>query len=292
MARVMETVSTFNSLLRTLIALVVTALVCGGLWFGYQHYYAADLAIQAKDLLLADANSQIESQMQVIALKDDSIARLDAEVASKSQEIQRLDTEVAAQEVEIQQLDTAMRLLKMDHRLATLTVIDQHEDAETKQLQTRIEFVEVDDAGKPVGQPRTFDIQGDLVYIDHLIVKFKDEYVQNADVLRGTSICSFRRIFGEHQKPSEGFLLDEEGVRPQAYAGGNQPTPFERKIWDDFWNIANDLEKAQSLGIRAIHGDAVSIKLRPGKKWELSLRASSGLTPKPIEKDSSDLPAL
>ncbi len=289
MPPVMETVSTLNSMLRTLIALVITALACGGLWFGYQHFYAADIAIQAKDQELADANSKIESQVKILAAKDEAIGKLDAEVIQKSQQIKELDIEVAAKEEEIKQLDAAMRLLKTDHRLARLTVIDQVEDAETQKLVTRIEFVEVDDEGKPINEARRFDINGDLVYIDHLVVKFDDEYVQNADMLRATSICSFRRIFGEHQKPSEGFQLDKEGARPDAYAGGQELTEFERKIWDDFWDIANEPAKAKALGIRAAHGDAVSIKVRKGKQYKLLLRASGGLSITPTDNKAGSL---
>ena len=49
---------------------------------------------------------------------------------------------------------------------------------------------------------------------------------------------------------------------------------FEKKIWDDFWNIANDPPKAEALGIRAIHGDAVFIQVRKGKTYTITIRAS------------------
>jgi hypothetical protein len=58
---------------------------------------------------------------------------------------------------------------------------------------------------------------------------------------------------------------------------------FEKQIWDDFWNIANDPQRAQQLGIRAAHGEAVSVQLRPGKTYRLQLRASGGLTITPAQ---------
>jgi len=51
---------------------------------------------------------------------------------------------------------------------------------------------------------------------------------------------------------------------------------FEKKIWDDFWRIANDPQRSAELGIRALHGDAVSIKVEKGKTYRVTVRASGG----------------
>ena len=39
---------------------------------------------------------------------------------------------------------------------------------------SKIEFVEIDDEGKPIGPSKQFEIQGDQVYIDYLRVTFDD----------------------------------------------------------------------------------------------------------------------
>jgi hypothetical protein len=88
----------------------------------------------------------------------------------------------------------------------------------------------------------------------------------------------FRRIFGEHQKPNEGYVLDTVGTRPQAYGSGTEMSDFERRIWDEFWTIANDEARARALGIRAAHGEAPSMKVRKGKSYKVLLRASDGLS--------------
>ncbi len=172
-------------------------------------------------------------------------------------------------------------MLKIDHRVARLTVIDQQTDGDTGKLTTLVEFVEVDDEGRGIDEPKKFRIMGDVVYVDNWVVKFDDKYVETADIERSTSLVLFRRIFGEFQEPNEGFAIDEIGARPRIYSRGSMTTELERRIWNDFWNIANDRERATELGIRAAHGEAVSIKLQRGKAYRLMLRASDGLSIQP-----------
>ena len=107
--------------------------------------------------------------------------------------------------------------------------------------------------------------------------------MQDADLERGTSLVLFRRIFGEMQQPIDGFPLDEIGSAPRAYLRGGKMSDFEKKIWDDFWAIANDPARAERLGIRAAHGQAVSMKIQKGKSYRVQLRASDGLSIVPEE---------
>jgi hypothetical protein len=114
------------------------------------------------------------------------------------------------------------------------------------------------------------------VYVDYWVVKFEDKYVEQADMERGMSICLFHRIFGEFQNPNDGFYLDEPGTRPSSYARGGVSSELEKKIWSDFWNIANDPQKAAELGIRTVHGDAVYIRVAQGMTYRVTVRASGG----------------
>ena len=166
--------------------------------------------------------------------------------------------------------------------MAEITVVDQYTEEETGELISKVKFLEVDDRGQPIDSPKDVDIKGDIVYVDYWVVKFKDEYVEQADLLRGTSICLLRRLFGDSQAPKDGPVLDKVGSRPQVYARGGKETDFERQIWSQFWEIATDPEKADALEIRAAHGQAPSMKLIRGKKYRITLRASDGLTIAPL----------
>jgi hypothetical protein len=77
--------------------------------------------------------------------------------------------------------------------------------------------------------------------------------------------------------------LDTVGSRPTAYSRGTEMSEFERKIWNDFWLIANDPSRAAELGIVAAHGTAVGQRVRPGMTYEIELRATGDMTIKPID---------
>lgn len=266
MARFTDTLSVINSFLRTLLGLFLGGLLAYGGWLGYSTYREHDLALERKQ---------------------QELDRVQQALDSATGEIDKLSTQVAAQQEEIDRLQTAMRLARVEHRIARLWVTHQETSAETGELSTTLRFVEVSESGDPVDAPRTFTIRGDLVYIDYWVVKFEDKYVEQAELDRSTSICLFRRLFGEFQEPSEGFALDEVGQAPKVYARGEQLSAFEQRIWDDFWNIANDPQHAQELGIRAAHGEAVSTQLRQGNTYQLTLRASGGMTIVPLDESAS-----
>jgi hypothetical protein len=206
------------------------------------------------------------------------VERLHQDLDASKQQIVALNKDLEAKRQEIQRLGTALRLLKVDHRVAQIDVVSQQGSQKTKDLVTAFSFVELDNAGKPIEKPRIFTVQGDMVYVDALVVKFSDESVEVADPLRATSFCLFRRVFGESQQPKDGFVLDPVGAQPAAYRSGREPSDFEREIWGKFWDYANNPEEAQKKGIRAAHGEAPFQKLVPGKRYKVLLRSSGGLS--------------
>jgi hypothetical protein len=130
-----------------------------------------------------------------------------------------------------------------------------------------------------------------MVYVDYLQVTFDDKFVEEADLDRSTSIVLFHRLFGEYQEAVDGYQLDTVGTRPTAYSRGTQMSDFERKIWDDFWLIANDSQRAAELGIFAAHGSAVSMRVKPGMTYEIELRSTGTMTMKPVGTEPAETPA-
>ena len=279
-----EAVKTVNSFLRTLVAISAVGLVALGGWWGFSAFHADEAALKEKDQALAEAQAELDKS--AAALKSSL-----AQVAQQQTEIVALEKDVQEKQVEIDRLDTALHLLKVDHRLARITVLDQTKADNPRDIITRFEFVEINDDDAPIDAPKVFEVKGKMIWVDAWVVKFKDHHIERADVDRATSICLFRRIWGEFQEPSEGFPLDKQWTRPTAYARGDDMSPFEKSIWDDFWNIANDIQKAEEKGIRDAHGQAVSIELRPDKTYRLQLRASDGLSIVPADKVPMQKPA-
>lgn len=277
---VMETVSVLNSAVRTLLGLVLVGGLGYGGWYGYSVYNEKDEATHRATKQLAEAKSALTRAENDIAEKERSLAQKTVELREKAVEISALNVKVDEQEQEISRLDTSLRLLKVDHRVARLTVLNQTTNADGE-ITTLVQFQELDENGDPLDQPKQFQIKGDMVYIDTWVVKFEDKYVEQADIDRGTALVFFRRLFGEFQEPQQGFSLDQAGQRPTAYARGSALSDFEKRIWDDFWNVANDEAKQVEFGIRAIHGDAPSFKVMKGKSYRMELRATGDLTFKP-----------
>jgi hypothetical protein len=204
-------------------------------------------------------------------------AQLESEIKERNAKIDQLNAEIMVKDKKIYDLDLAVRLLKVNHRLAEIKVLDQRTD-DDGETTTTFEFVEVNDAGKPIDTPRKITIDGDVVYIDAWVVKYDDKLVETGNPLGSTSICLFRRLFSETQKPVDGFPLDRVGVEPVVYRHGEQVSKEEQEIWTQFWDYANNPALAEKAGVRAAHGEAPYIKLRPGKLYKVELRASGGLT--------------
>ena len=250
-----NSVSAFASIARSLVLLIVLGFLGAGGWVAYEAY---------------DQRNRLERDL------NEATARL----AEKTAEVERLSQEN-------QKLSLAIRLLKIDHRVAEITVLEQRE--ENDRPLTRFQFFELTKDGNPTGEKKEFTVEGDIVYVDAWVIKYADDLVESSDPLRSTSVCLFRRIFGEHQQPSEGFALDPAGSRPSVYSQGDTMSPAEQRLWANFWEYANNSAKAKKAGVRAAHGEAPSIRLQAGKRYKVELRASGGLSIVP--EDGGQRPA-
>lgn len=273
----LKTMNAVNTLLGTVLGLAIVGLIGTGAWFGYHAYYAEQIARQDMEAQLDESKAKLVSLSQEVEDKTKRISVLTEDNQQKAEQITSLEAENAAKQKEIDRLDTALRLLKVDTRVARIEVLNQTGSDAEDNLATKFSFAELDRQGNPVEEPRIFTIDGDVVYLDTWVAKFGDEFVELGDPLRSTSICLFRRVFGEKQQPNEGFPLDPVGRRPAAYANG-QASDLEKDIWARFWEYANDAKLAEKAGVRAAHGDAPSIRLMPGKKYRVLLRSSGGLS--------------
>jgi hypothetical protein len=180
-----------------------------------------------------------------------------------------------------------------DVRIAEVLVTEQGGDP----LQTTLRFLEVDENRNPVGEPKEITIPGDVAYFDTLVIKFEDSFLPkealpldegalNAQLSR-KAIIFFRRIFSEKQKPEEGFPLDTPGSPPGVYRPASAISPFENRLWREFWEIANNPQLAAARGVRAAHGQAVYTRLIKGKRYILERRTMGDLTIRPADSDTA-----
>jgi len=274
MPGMMENLSAINSFLRTLIAIVVIGAVSAVSYFGYAKFNSSSIEAETRARELKEAEARLTQVKRDLVAAGVELQQKDAKIQAQVAEISQLNQQVV-------KLETSLTLLKVDHRVARLSVIDQTKDDATGKMTTLVEFVEINKEGKPIDTPRQFRIPGDTVFVDAWIVEFEDKYVEAADIERGTSLLLFKRLFGNDQKPDDGYPLDQHGAAPNAYARGGKMSDFEKSIFDDFWSIANDADKASEKGIKANYGSADYLKVEKGKTYTVELRASGGPKIKP-----------
>jgi hypothetical protein len=189
-----------------------------------------------------------------------------------------------------QKLAFANRMLKLNYQLAKIRMPDQYKDPDTGEMVSVVEFWELNEDGRPVypdpknpeepnpTKVQTVRIRGKQAFIQGLAVKFDDKFVEEGDPLRGTAMFAFKSIFGENDKPSEGKPLYSKRTQPTAYFRGSKPTEFEEEIWGKFWDIANDPQRMEKLGVTALHGQSPSMELRKGNTYIVKLRSTGDVS--------------
>jgi hypothetical protein len=257
-----EKLAVVNQLVRTVILVTMTGLLGVGGYWGYYRYVKP-----AQEL--AGVRAEFE--------------RVSGELAESQKQIEQQQVQLRQMTEENDRLTTSLRLIKVDRRLAYLTVTDTGPDPETGIPLMKVLFTEVDLEGRAVGPRRVFTLQGTLLNIDCWLAKFEDKYIEQADMVRGTSLCIIRGIRGDRdtalQAIDTGVAYQDATApdpRPAVYQTLGTISDLEQKIWSDFWRVANDTQMQQELGLRAVHGQVNYIQVEAGATYQLDLRASDG----------------
>lgn len=271
-----EKLATINQALRTGIVLAATAGIGYGGYWGYDRY--------------------IKPALELESVKEE-YGKVAAELETARATMLQQQQQIGSLEKDNDRLSTSLRLIKVDTRLAYLTVTDLAPDPETGEPMMKVLFTEVDGDDKPVGFQRVFTLRGKLLNVDCWFVKFNDKYIEQADIARGASLCVIRGIKGDLDSELQaidqgtpysggspasgaGALVDN---RPATYRSMGETSEFEQKIWADFWSVANDVKKQEEMGIRANHGQVNYVQVEAGKTYRLDSRASDGGTLKVVD---------
>ena len=160
---------------------------------------------------------------------------------------------------------------KLKQAVTTLTHEDQigfakvlRQEVRDGTLYTTIKFVETarDDLLETVLE-REYEIEGDVVHFDALIVTFTDQAVLDG---KARSLYLWRRVYGEKTGPAVGYPIETPGTAPERYASLRRRLrlPEQKLFWDAIWELADNPEALRAHGIKAIYGNAVYKRLRPG----------------------------
>lgn len=173
-------------------------------------------------------------------------------------------------------LESVIQRLQLEERVAEILVTDQKVVDGKKQ--TRLLLVERDRSGNPL-PPRSFDVVGEQVHVDALVIKFDKELVKANDPLRGHAILLLEKIYGDAQAPAEAQRIDEPGRIPSIYKNSDPSiSNYEQTLWQEFWKLADSESLRKSRGVDVAHGVGVFGNLRSDRKYIITLTPDGNVT--------------
>lgn len=182
---------------------------------------------------------------------------------------------IAQLEAEKKELKQVVDRLSAEKRVADLLVQKQWTDHGI--LKTQLLMVEYARDGSPL-PARSFTLDGKMVHVDAMVIKFDRGFVKSGDELRGHSIALFTRIYGDHQTPADGYEIDKPGKIPDFYRGSAPAdVHFEEDLWKNFWRLVDDENYRKEKGVRVAQGEAVWLPFEPGRLYTITLEAAGGL---------------
>ena len=190
---------------------------------------------------------------------------------------------MARLEAEKRALEQVVERLSAEKRVADVLVKKQWTDH--GMLKTQLLFVEYARDGTPL-PARVFTLDGKMVHVDAMVIKFDRDFVKSGDALRGHSLALFTRIYGDHQAPADASMIDTPDQIPAFYRGSSsENSRFETDLWLNFWKLVDDENYRKEKGVRVAQGEAVWMPFEPDRLYTITLESAGGLnmTSQPIK---------
>lgn len=181
---------------------------------------------------------------------------------------------------ENQDLKSAIANLNQENQIGYAKILSQ--ETRDGRLFTRILFVVAapDDITQHVLK-KEYEIEGDIVHFDTLIVTFGSELVMDG---KERAMYLWRRIYGEKAPPEQGFPIEEPRKPSARYAELTKKLSLEdtELFWSEIWELSNDPKRLETLGIKAIFGNAVYKQLKPGLIYVFKVTPTGSIYPEII----------
>jgi hypothetical protein len=178
------------------------------------------------------------------------------------------------------ELKTAITNLSQEEQIGYAKVLSQ--ETRDGQLFTKILFVEAEpeDFTKHILR-KEYEIQGDVIHFDTLIVTFGSELVMDG---KERAMYLWRRIYGEKQTPEQGFPIETEGKPSPRYTQLCEKLSIEdgQLFWNEIWQLSNNPKRLEKLGIKAVYGNAIYRQLKPGLIYIFKVSSTGSLYPEII----------
>jgi hypothetical protein len=186
------------------------------------------------------------------------------------------ERKLAEAQAQTKKLEEVVQRLTDEKRVAEIIVTD---DSTVDGVPHKtLLFVEYARDGSSLS-PRKFHIEGEMVHVDAMVIKFERHFVSENDPFRGHSIALFTKIYGDHQTPERAEMIDAPGKIPDIYRGADPRVgPFEQGLWNDFWRLYDDESYRQEKGVRASSGQGVWGPFERDKLYTITLESDGGLS--------------
>ncbi|AQQ72560.1 hypothetical protein SMSP2_02950 [Limihaloglobus sulfuriphilus] len=149
-------------------------------------------------------------------------------------------------------------------------------------LFTRLKFVQTDPADPTIHLfSEEYEIQGDVVHFDALIIKFSEQLVIDG---KERTMYLWRRIYGENMAPEQGMPIETPGKPSPRYAQICEKLSLEETqlFWQEIWDLADSPKKLEHLGVHTIFGNTVYRRLKPGLIYVFKVSATGSLYPEVV----------
>jgi hypothetical protein len=178
---------------------------------------------------------------------------------------------------ENRKLQDAVDRLTGERRVAEILVTDRQTGSDGIVRMTVL-VEEYGRDGTPL-PPARFTLIGGEVHLDATVIRFDKGLVEADDPLRGHSISLFTRIYGDHQPPAEGAVIDGPARIGELDRGADsQITRFEQGLWGQFWRLADDPAYRREKGVSAAGGQGVWFPADPDRLYTVTLQNNGGLS--------------
>jgi len=177
-------------------------------------------------------------------------------------------------------LKQALTNLTREEQIGYAKVLSQ--EIKGGKLYTTLRFAETDRGNKSkIILTRDYTLEGDVVHFDALIVTFGDKMVMDG---KAKALYLWRRVYGEHMRPSDGFPIEEPGAEPVRYKQllDKLPTRERKMFWDAIWELAHDPDRLAQHDIKAVYGHAVYTKLQKGLVYVFKITPTGQVYPETV----------
>ena len=180
------------------------------------------------------------------------------------------------------QLNKAVRNLTHEEQIG-YAIIESQTRNDLGELESVVRFVQTAaNAPKTLVSEQRFTVNGDVIHFDALIVKFTNEYVQD-----GTerALYLWRRIYAETSTPANGEAIEIAGTAPERYHTITKSLHLKNRdiFWKAIWELANDPTRLSDYGVQAVFGNAIYIRMQPGKVYLFKISATGQIYPETVD---------